>query len=263
MVLSASSNFVPSTRYFFSAMARVLSLNQQSSPSPLHQFDFLPTFVVDPFTSTISADSTPLSIDVITRYFPKNAHVTLTLPAPAVSVNLTFIKAPDSSTGRPSNVFVARITIPALSIGGSYNLLFVDVTDGITITRSLQVLPPFRPVFRSISPSSVPLAGTTVRILLTNVTYPIVAATTKFAFQNSPSVFFAAADSIDQSSSGPLDFFVTFRLPNVSSAGTVSFVVVPNNQVKAIVHFSVLYTAVRLIGSLPNSYFSLESVSYV
>jgi hypothetical protein len=43
--LSASSNFVPLTRYFFSAIAVANAINLQSSPTPLVQFDYLPSFI--------------------------------------------------------------------------------------------------------------------------------------------------------------------------------------------------------------------------
>jgi hypothetical protein len=254
MILSASSNFVPGTRYFFSAIAVANAINLQSSPTPLVQFDYLPSFSVVDTIAAISADSTPLSLDIVTRYFAPGVFITLVMRDRGVHVNVSFTKAPDP--GRlPSNVFIARVQVPELFFGGSYQLVFSNPVDKITITRSLQVRPPFRPSLVSVSPSRIPLAGSNVRILLTNVTEPLLAVSTFFSLQSSPAVFFASADSIEASVTGPLDFFVTFRMPNVSLASTVIVLVRPNNNAKAISSFSIVYTAVRLIASLPISYF--------
>jgi hypothetical protein len=253
MVLSASDHLVPNTRYLFSAIARVNSLNLQSGPTSLIQVDYLPSFTVGT-VAAIRADSTPLFIDVATRYFPKSSFITLVNPALGISANLSFAEAPDPG-GRPSYVFVARILIPELNHGGSYQIIFVDSANKITIVRSLQVQPPFRPSFVSISVPSVPLTGSTVRILLTNVTEPIDAATTSFSFLSSRNSSFSFATAVEASQTGPLDFFVTFRLPNVSFARTETIIVTPNRNAKAATSFSVVYTAVRLISSVPASYF--------
>ena len=249
VVLSGSNNFVRNTRYFFSAISLVNHLNQQSNPSKVGTFDFLPEFAVDTFTGTIDADKSPLPLDVVCRNFPApDVVVTLIYPA-GNALNLTYGLAPDDKvTGRLSTVYTVRLQIPSLTVGGTFTLRFTLIRSGVVVSRTLNVRAPFRPSFAAVFPPTLPLAGGIVRVLLSNVIYPLLATST-FIVNGS------AASLIESSPSGPQDFFVTFNLPNVSTSSSVTYFIIPNGEPKATVSFSVAYNAVRVLSSSPPSFF--------
>jgi hypothetical protein len=252
-VVLSSSNFVPNTRYFYSAISLRSHLNQQSRPSELKFFDYLPQFAIATLEGTIAADKTPMQLDVSFRNFEPSVVITLISPN-STAVNLTYRAAPaDGTVGRLSTIFVARVEIPSLIVGGAYTLRFELVRTGFVISRPLTVLAPFRPRFETVLPSTLPLAGGSVRVLISRVIYPIVLASTVIV--NSSGVVVSTASFIEASASGPQDFFVTFNLATpVGATSTVGFTIIPNGEPKAFLNFNIMYSAVRLLSTSPSTF---------